>query len=844
MSHENIIEDEFNDAGSDLPLLNGGMSDNDWASLDQAMSGLFVESKNIVSQSAIEQKSEASEDADETGANDNQSLADERANLDETVLSIFIEDADEQLRDASYEWGQLSKKSETPTVAETSAIKRVVHTFKGNAGMVGATRLAEVSHELESDFAAVEEGRLNWLDVKQSISDGLDDIKEWVMWIKEPEYIPTFKRGAKDEVVSSEAAKPNELDASAPEVKTAEIKVRKEKVKAVAQSTQQDESVLRLKSRTVDALLKDVGTWGSGQTSLKAQNMALRGYVRGLDESVEQMQRLLREVEISAEAQISARKNEIQDAGEGFDPLELDRFTRLQEAVKIMSEGVYDLTNLHGQLSGVVKQNDDVLLQQMRNFRSAQDTMKEIRLVPLESVSGKLLKVVALASKETGKKTILEFEGDNSRLDRAVLDRLTPVLEHILRNAVAHGVESAEGRAAAGKHAAGKVIVRAESFDDHMIIQCVDDGAGLNTEKIAKKALDNGWVADGVRLSDEEYHQFIFKSGFSTSDAVSSIAGRGVGMDVVKTEVEQLGGTVSIESKAGVGTNFIINVPLTIATSQALMVSAMDEEWALPTQNIVQVHSVRDFEIGEEKNKLNTWNNAPFFHLGNLLSKDEYSKGLEEYNTVIEFKFANQKFYIRVDQILGTDNVVVKPLVEPLASVVGFGGSAYLGEGRMGLLLQPLALIKQKVERANRDTAVINKEKPVEKRQEKTKVMVVDDSMTVRKVTGDLLLNKGMHVILAKDGVDALEQLQNEIPDIILLDLEMPRMNGFEFAEHARNTPKYSGIPIIMITSRTADKHQDMAKTLGINAYLGKPYQEFELMMQINKLVSAAREKK
>jgi chemosensory pili system protein ChpA (sensor histidine kinase/response regulator) len=593
------------------------------------------------------------------------------------------------------------------------------------------------------------------------------------------------------------------------------------------------ESFVRLKASKVDALLQEIGVWGNGQTALKAQNAAMKQLVRDFEEGVERMQRLLKEVEISAESQISARKAELQHTGKGFDPLEMDRFTRLQEATKIMAEGVDDLSALQSQFFYLSKQNDDVLAQQGRGVKSAQEVVSEARLVPFDSLELKLQRMVAIAAKEMNKSVRLEVRGGDVKVDRAVLEKLSAPLEHILRNAVAHGIETVEDRVKAGKDAMGKITIEASPREHTFVLSCQDDGAGINTEKVRKKAIEKGWLSATAAINEQEAHAFLFRTGFSTADQISAIAGRGVGMDVVKTEVEQLGGQIELSSIQGVGAEFRLEVPLTIATTQALIVKEGAEEWALPSQHVKEVMTLREKEM-RDAYAVGQYGGVPVVSLTQLLTPESVAPHVEAYNTLIHFSFGERQLYVQVERMLAIEDVVIRPLSKPLSLVQGFGGTAYLGEGRIGLLLQPFALLGKKEKNAGRIMKTTDRTKKEERR---ITAMVVDDSLTVRKVTGDLLKRNGFAVLLAKDGLDAIEQLQTETPDILLVDLEMPRMNGFELIEHVRNTVKFKDVPIVMITSRTAEKHQEVARGLGVNAYLGKPYQEKELLGYMQTLI-------
>jgi chemosensory pili system protein ChpA (sensor histidine kinase/response regulator) len=819
----------FDDA-NDLTFLSGGQegpSQDDWSKLDLALNATFVADTPKTAASValsrpeeVERKETAQAPSSETGI---WTLDVERSGLDMSVLEIFLDEATQQVAELKKEWATLSTLAHVDA-KDLLVFKRSIHTFKGSAGMIQANKLHALSHDLETDLDDIEEGRLDWEEGKETVRLAVNDILEWVRWIQTPEHVPMFQ--------SKGVAEKGHASAFVPKAEDQKEAGVAENQPAQAKAV---EGMVRLRAKSVDALLQEIGVWGDGQTSLRAQNVFLKNALKDMEEGVERMQRLLKEVQISAEAQISARRTEMEEVGGHFDPLEMDRFTRLQESTRIMAEGVDDLSGLHGQIHHIAKQTEDILQQQARGVRAAQEVVTEARLVPLDAISGKLRKIVALAAKETQKQIRLEFVGDDIRVDRAVLEKLVAPLEHLLRNAVVHGIESASVRAQHQKPEVGTIWIEAQPREDTLVLACRDDGAGVNTERVREKAVEKGWLSKNDNTPDHEVNLLIFRPGFSTAEKVSGLAGRGVGMDVVKTEVEQLGGQIQMVSTPGTGSVFLLEVPLTIATTQALIVSASDEEWALPAQHVKQVHSIRDHEL-KAAYQTQQFQGGRLFHLSDLLSPKDMHPRLDTYNTVIEFTLGDRTLFIQVDKLLATEDVVIRPLTKPISLVQGFGGTAYLGEGRIGLLLQPFALLarKDRTQEALRDRPLEVVVDVVQQRKsDRLTAMVVDDSLTVRKVTGDLLRNKGIRVILAKDGIDALEQLQNELPDILLVDLEMPRMNGFELVEHVRNTPKFSHLPVVMITSRTSEKHQETARSIGVNAHLGKPYQENELMAQI-----------
>lgn len=746
------------------------------------------------------------------------SLSEERSILDESVLEIFLEEGRELIGNIKSEWNSIQT---LPSINENTLakVKRFIHTFKGSSGMIQARKLQALSHDLETKIGDIEEGRYPWNEGKQYIDISIFNIFEWVTWIQTPEYTPIFK--SLDEK--------DKMDI----VKTIESPIKINKIEKtedhkVSQTSFFEDIAIKLKSRNINDLLNGSGILSRSRSSIESIEEELKITSIDMAFNINKVQNLLREVQINAESQISSRKNEVEEEGGDFDPLEMDRFTKLQETTRIMAEGIDDLFNLNSQVEQLVAKHEVALNNFTKGARLVQDVAMEARLIPVDTISGKLRKIVALASKETGKQVRLDFIGDSIKIDRAVLEKIVAPLEHLIRNSVVHGIENKDTRVLQGKPEYGTITIESGSKDNFIVIACKDDGAGINTEKVKSKALELGIISKNDNLTEQETNSLIFKQGFSTADSLSGLAGRGVGMDVVKTEVEQIGGQVQLTSTKGEGTIFYLEVPLTIATSNVLVVSALNQNWVLQSTRVKQVHSVRDY-ILEEAYKNNIFSQGRLIHVADLLSDYLNKPKIEYFNTLVEYNLGAETIYMHVDKIRSEEGVVIRPLTFPMNKVKGIGGSAFLNNGEIGFVLKPFTLLERMLSRNK------NKVKEIKVVQQ-LKVLVVDDSLTVRKVTGDLLRNKGVQVILAKDGLDAIEKLMEVIPDIMLVDLEMPRMNGFEFIQHVRNTPEFKATPIIMITSRTGEKHQEKAKDLGVNAYIGKPYEEQELISNIENL--------
>jgi chemosensory pili system protein ChpA (sensor histidine kinase/response regulator) len=378
-----------------------------------------------------------------------------------------------------------------------------------------------------------------------------------------------------------------------------------------------------------------------------------------------------------------------------------------------------------------------------------------------------------------------------------------------------------------------------------VVIQISDDGAGIDLDVVRRKAIERELMLPEAELSDHEIMQFILSSGFSTAKEVTQISGRGVGMDVVHSEIKQLGGVVDIDSNIGGGTQFTVRLPFTVSVNRALMVRIDSDIYAIPLNTIEGVVRVSPFELEAYYQP-----DAPLFeyagqpynlrYMGSLLHTQPKPnlEGQTAPLPVVLVRGADHSVAIQVDALLGSREIVVKNLGAQFAMVQGLTGATVLGDGSVVVILDLIAMIRADVSRGY-DMLALEEQKQTQAAEASAlTVMVVDDSVTVRKVTSRFLERNGMNVLLAKDGADAIRLLIDHKPDIMLLDIEMPRMDGFEVASRIKHNDRLKDIPIIMITSRTGDKHRERAFSLGVDRYLGKPYQEAQLLETMAELVT------
>jgi chemosensory pili system protein ChpA (sensor histidine kinase/response regulator) len=610
------------------------------------------------------------------------------------------------------------------------------------------------------------------------------------------------------------------------------------------QLQQERQEFARVDADLLDNLLNNAGEVSIFRSRLEQQVSSIEFNLAELGRTVTRLKDQLRKLELETEAQILHRRQEATPDRADFDPLEMDRYSTIQQLTRAFAESVSDVGSIEGLLENLTREGQNLLLQQARVVTELQNGLMRTRMVPFQRHVQRLSRLVRQVASETGKRAEFVVVGASGELDRQVLDRMLPPFEHMLRNSVVHGIETPQERAAKGKPESGTIRVGLHREGSEMVIVLEDDGRGIDVNAVRERAAARGLVHPGRVLTDEEAMQLILEPGFSTASTVTQHAGRGVGMDVVVNEIKKLGGALFTESQPGQGVKFTVRLPFTLAITQALIVRTGDELYALPLPSVEGVARVPKSEVqkhlAEETPTFNYGGQVyRFQHLGafigggpSMLPETDVSIPL------ILIRAGEHSTAIVTDELVGSREMVVKAVGPQIAAIRGISGATIMGDGRIVIILDMGALVRSEW----RGRAPLAPQGP--KPDRRTFALVVDDSITVRRVTQRLLERNGMRVLTAKDGVDALSILQENLPDVILLDIEMPRMDGYELATHVRADARLADIPIVMITSRVGEKHRARAIELGVNDYLGKPYQENQLLDAIEPLVQARRQQK
>lgn len=791
--------------------------------------------------------------------------------IDDELFPIFEEEADEllpQLQARLREWASRPDDREA-----ASACMRTLHTFKGGARLAGAMRVGELAHRLETsieellarDRAAVADiepllGRVDAIvgafealrhPGQAAGLPGLAPATAEPVVVVEP-IAPLSAAAVADELAAAPTAAPVSDSGAAPIDWTRFAVTRPVVATGAERSTVASSAVVRVRGSLLDRLVNQAGEVSIARARIDSDVKQLQASLNELTDSLDRLRRQLRDIELQAETQLASRLEAAKQASANFDPLEMDRFTRFQELTRFMAESVNDVATLQRSLQRTLQSTEDELAAQARVTRELQDDLLRTRMIEFESLADRLYRVVRQASKDTAKQVRLDIVGGAIEIDRGVLERMTGPFEHLLRNSVVHGVETPDARGAAGKDKTGSITITVTQEGNEVAVEVRDDGAGLDLPRIRARAVERGLLAADAQPSEGELAQLIFAPGFSTAEQVTELAGRGVGMDVVRAEVDAMGGRIETATRPGQGTAFRLLLPLTTAVTQVVMLRCGELTVAVPSTLIEIVRRCRPdelergyatgvFEVGEEP--------VQFFWLGALLQtglRGTLTGGRSQ--PVVVIRSAAQRVALHVDEVVGNQEVVVKNVGPQLSRLPGLAGVTLLPSGQVALIYNPVALATlygPGVQRQLQAEAVSTDEpmavEPVAAAAPTLAplVLVVDDSLTVRRVTQRLLVREGYRVALAKDGLEALERLAEERPTVLLSDIEMPRMDGFDLARNVRADARLAGLPIVMITSRTADKHREHAMTLGVDHYLGKPYSEDELLALVARYAGA-----
>ncbi|OTG65582.1 Hpt domain-containing protein [Acinetobacter silvestris] len=733
-------------------------------------------------------------------------------------------------------------------------LQRIAHSIKGGAKMVRLEQVAEIAYELENVF---EQFAVH--NFSSNVYDSLLDMAfNWLKdAIKEQNYQHYDKLKsnlANITYVDVAVQLPNKLTRAdlLSDFKPTDF-VAGDGVEppsmfgewGQSHHADQNDEMIRISADLIEKMIDLSGENAINRSRIEMDLGQFGNTLSDMELAIQRLVDQLRRMEGELESQIIAKHGDLNSRYTDFDPLEMDQYSSLNQLSKSLAESASDLIDFKTTLSEKIRDTESLLLQQSRIQAEIQESLMRTRLVPFSRLLPRLQRLVRQTSTTLNKPTELLVNNTEGELDRTILEKLISPLEHMLRNAIDHGIEDASGRQNSQKSKTGRIDLNISRQGTDVIVTFTDDGKGIDAEKIKAKALEQGLITAEQQLTSDEILQLIFHPGFSTAQQVTQISGRGVGLDVVQSEIKLLGGQVTVHSELGKGSTFTIQVPTTVSVSDALMVKIGDQQFAVPLSQIDRIVRISPTALDEYFSS-----KSEFFEIDHQSYKLRYLAefvahqpvprlhGIAHSLPVLLIKGSmGQTIAVLVDQLIGSrSQIVVKPIGQQFSNIGVITGATILGDGHVCLILdgQNIARQIQANHRVKDDGEHRDNQRH---RDQRRLVMIVDDSVTVRKVTTRLLERNGFDVITAKDGVDAIEQLENVKPDLMLLDIEMPRMDGFEVTNLVRHHEVHRELPIIMITSRTGEKHRERAFSLGVTNYMGKPFQESELLENITALL-------
>lgn len=756
-------------------------------------------------------------------------------------LGIFLEEADELLE--SLEAATARWSEDLSAVGPLDEILRILHTLKGGARMAGLVELGDLTHGIEQALAhdSRDGGAQQSLQAVQTGHDqllgALQQARKAAATPAEPE--PAIAAGPG---VGLPRVAPAAAEGVAEDIPFGALPGEAEAEAEVEARPQRNTEQVKITTDLLEDIVNLAGETSIFRSRVEQQIGSLNLSLKEMDATIERTRDQLRRLDTETQAQVISRhqtENE-QSSYQDFDPLEMDRYSQMQQLSRALFESASDLVDLKDTLEARIREAQSLLVQQGRVNTELQENLMRTRMVPFERSALRLRRIVRQTSKELGKQIDFVVDNAEGEIDRTILERMTAPLEHMLRNAIDHGIETEKDRIAAGKPPVGRIRLSLNREGGEVVIALSDDGRGISVDAVRRKAIEKGLLDPKLQLTEKQLLGFILESGFSTATQVTQISGRGVGLDVVNAEVRQLGGTIEVDSVAGQGSRFLVRLPFSTSVDRALMVNLGDDVYAVPLNTIEGVSRVmpRDlaaFYKGEEQKYRYGGTDYEVISLADLLGRGHPTQPDVQSVPLIFLGLGDRNVAVLVDELTGSQEIVVKSLGPQFGVVPGLSGATFLGDGRVVVILDLRAAIRAQPATAEH-RARLRAAEP--KKQRLLQVMVVDDSITMRKVTSRLLERNGMEAITAKDGVEAIGLLQDTKPDLMLLDIEMPRMDGFEVAAQVRHNDRLKDLPIIMITSRTGEKHRERALSLGVNDYLGKPYREDELLGHIRRLTA------
>ena len=731
------------------------------------------------------------------------------------------------------------------------AAQRIAHTLKGSGNLIGARGLANLSHHLEDIFEHIARHQFQpptaLAHTMLEASDLIEAMIEALQGMVPPP--PEAQRVLQDvldwanridsgQMRASDLKDPAQAPDIAPQPTTEPGTGQPDRrvQEAEPATAAAPEETVRVPLKLLDNIFRLVSETAITAAQIQERLNRLEDGEKLIRNNDGHLQQLRYELEnlVSVRSMAAKHRGQAMGVDSKFDALEMDEYDEFYSATHAYIEAVADSREILRGFTGEVYELDSLFVEQQRLNKELQQMVVTTRLVPVSTIASRLQRTVRQVCRSTGKQAELSIYGQDLLLDGDVLSKLADPLMHMLRYAVDHGIEDGDTRAAAGKSQAGQIALEFVQEGNNVVVNCSDDGRGLDYDRIRATAIERGLLPADDARDNESLALLILQTGFSTSERVTQVSGRGVGMDVVNNTIQSLNGTMKVSDGQDGGTRISLRLPITLLTSHCLLTGVGKENlYAIPTLTLTQILSPGTGfleNLGDALSYRLEDETYPAYTLNALIgSADRHMRDNLDQYSVLLVQTANGVAAVAVERVVTSYDLVVKNMGAYIKSISGIAGVSMLGNGEVVPVLD-LASMLQALDNAELDIGRIDAQSAAAEEISLTRVLIVDDSLSVRNSLGQLMRDSGYDPLLARDGLEAINVIRAENPDIVLTDLEMPRMNGFDLVSYIRNTSDQPGLPVVMITSRNMAKHRKQAEDAGVNRFIAKPFIDDEIL--------------
>ncbi|MDR9435239.1 MAG: response regulator [Thiohalophilus sp.] len=738
-------------------------------------------------------------------------------------------------------------------IEDVARAQRIAHTLKGAANTVGVPGISNLTHNIEDILsvftkherlpgAALSDSLMTAADTLESMSESLlgigpapsdtkpvlQDILNWANHV-DVNGIPS------DDSQIPPVSDYREPQSSFEQTPESGAETDTDDKNSIATDT-----FLRVSTELVDELLRIVGEKIINNGRLLENLRRADDYNRAAQEHNKSLQQLVFELEKQVDLQGKGNNNQVGNfQSDKFDSLEMDQYNELHTITRQLVEAASDSQEFAFNIDGCLVEIEDLLIEQGRLSKQNRDSVMKTRMVPVSNIVPRLQRGVRQIARLTDKKVFLDISGQDTLVDGQVINNLVDPLMHILRNSIDHGIESYDERVSIGKDQTGTISLSFFKDGDEIIVLCQDDGAGFDYDAIKDTAIKRNLIQSADEVSESDLHKFILHHGFSTRDEVTQVSGRGVGLDAVFNQIIDLKGTMNVGSVVGHGVSIELRLPVSFVSVHGIVVRQQNQFVAFSSRGIEQI-------LYPEAGVLSYENDQAYYTLNDehyevLLLGDILGSGGIKDPDVAQNKPAllvrlddGKNTVVMIDDVVASQELVIKPLGDYIPPIAGIEGGTILGDGSVAAVIDLPDLVGSGLyQNANNDGI----DKSRSHTSELTTALIVDDSLSARRSLSEFLQDMGYAILTARDGLEAIESIEAHTPDIVLVDMEMPRMNGLELTSHLRAKLEYKHIPIVMVTSRSTEKHRRQASSAGVDYYMVKPFSEEELLLQVERLL-------